>query len=398
VDFRYTDEQLELRDRAAALARDIMAYEQECEEHRGVSAQSLAEIKELTLKTSLNAINMPEEWGGQGLSILDQVIVQERLGQLTNALWDAVWRPANALKHCTPEQRERYLLPAIAGERRDCFAVTEEKAGSDPSLIETVAVRDGENYKLTGEKWFVTVGDVADFLIVQALVGLDRAPTLFLVDKNLPGVSVKRTPAYMHTFVFEHPEFVFEGVELGPEQILGEIGGGYDLTRDWFVEERLMIAARATGAAERALSLASDWANERVQSGSVIASHQLIGAMIADSVCDIALCRGLTHQVAWEADNGMPRKLLHAKAAMVKLTASEAAGRVVDRAVQIFGGRGYMRENPVERLYRDIRVDRIWEGTSEIQRMIIAGEARKRGLDGVLGYGAGLPAQEALHA
>ncbi|MGB8881977.1 MAG: acyl-CoA dehydrogenase family protein [Solirubrobacteraceae bacterium] len=398
MNFRYTDEQLELRDRAAALADDIMAYEEECEEHRGLSAQSLAEIRELTLKASLNAINMPLEWGGQGLSILDQVIVQERLGQLTNALWDAVWRPANALRHCTPEQRERYLVPAIAGERRDCFAVTEEKAGSDPSLIETVAVRDGENYKLTGEKWFVTVGDVADFLIVQALVGPERAPTLFLVDKDLPGVSVKRTPAYMHTFVFEHPEFVFDEVGLGPEQILGDIGGGYELTRDWFVEERLMIAARATGAAERALTLASDWANERVQSGGVLASHQLIGAMIADSTCDIALCRALTHQVAWEADNGMPRKLVHAKAAMVKLTASEAAGRVIDRAVQIFGGRGYMRENPVERLYRDIRVDRIWEGTSEIQRMIIAGEARKRGLDGMLEYGLGLPAEEALHA
>ena len=398
MNFRYTDEQLELRDRAAALTDEIMAYEEECEEHRGLPAQSLSEIRDLTLKASLNAINMPLEWGGQGLSILDQVIVQERLGQLTNALWDAVWRPANALKHCTPEQRERYLVPAIAGDRRDCFAVTEEKAGSDPSLIETVAQRDGETYRITGEKWFVTVGDVADFLIVQALVGSERAPTLFLVDKDLPGVSVKRTPAYMHTFVFEHPEFVFDEVALGSEQILGEVGGGYELTRDWFVEERLMIAARATGAAERALTLASDWANERVQSGGVLASHQLIGAMIADSTCDIALCRALTHQVAWEADHGMPRKLVHAKAAMVKLTASEAAGRVIDRAVQIFGGRGYMRENPVERLYRDIRVDRIWEGTSEIQRMIIAGEARKRGLDGMLQYGAGLPAEEAVHA
>lgn len=149
-----------------------------------------------------------------------------------------------------------------------------------------------------------------------------------------------------------------------------------------------MIAARATGAAERALTLASDWANQRIQSGGPIASHQLIGAMIADSVCDIALCRTLTHQVAWEADAGLSPKLLHAKAAMVKLTASEAAGRVVDRALQIFGGRGYMRENPVERLYRDIRVDRIWEGTSEIQRMVIANEVAKRGLQSLVTYGA----------
>ncbi|HEY2441291.1 MAG TPA: acyl-CoA dehydrogenase family protein [Solirubrobacteraceae bacterium] len=397
MQFTYTPEQLALRDRAQRLTDAIIPFEDPCESGRGLPTESLAEIRRLTLEHELNAINMPTEWGGQGLSILDQVIVQERLGQLTNALWDAVWRPANALRHCTPDQRERYLIPAINGDRRDCFAVTEEKAGSDPSLIETVAERDGAGFRLSGEKWFVTVGDVADFLIVQALAGPERAPTLFLVDKDAPGVSVKRTPAYMHTFVFEHPEFVFDRVAVGPDQVLGEIGGGYDLTREWFVEERLMIAARATGAAERALTLASEFANGRVQSGGVIASHQLIGAMIADSVCDIALCRTLTHQVAWEADNGMPRKLLHAKAAMVKLTASEAAGRVIDRALQIHGGRGYMRENPVERLYRDIRVDRIWEGTSEIQRMIIAGEVRKRGLDGLLQYGAAVP-EAAAHA
>ncbi|HWD74915.1 MAG TPA: acyl-CoA dehydrogenase family protein [Solirubrobacteraceae bacterium] len=397
MQFTYTPEQLALRDRAQRLTDAIIPFEDPCESGRGLPTESLAEIRRLTLEHELNAINMPTEWGGQGLPILDQVIVQERLGQLTNALWDAVWRPANALRHCTPDQRERYLIPAINGDRRDCFAVTEEKAGSDPSLIETVAERDGAGFRLSGEKWFVTVGDVADFLIVQALAGPERAPTLFLVDKDAPGVSVTRTPAYMHTFVFEHPEFVFDRVAVGPDQVLGEIGGGYDLTREWFVEERLMIAARATGAAERALTLASEFANGRVQSGGVIASHQLIGAMIADSVCDIALCRTLTHQVAWEADNGMPRKLLHAKAAMVKLTASEAAGRVIDRALQIHGGRGYMRENPVERLYRDIRVDRIWEGTSEIQRMIIAGEVRKRGLDGLLQYGAGVP-EAAAHA
>jgi acyl-CoA dehydrogenase len=395
MQFTYTPEQLELRDRAERLTQSIIPFEEPCEAGRGLPAESLAEIRRLTLEHELNAINMPAEWGGQGLSVLEQVIVQERLGQLTNALWDAVWRPANALRHCTAQQRERYLIPAIAGERRDCFAVTEEKAGSDPSLIETVAERDGDGFRLSGEKWFVTVGDVADFLIVQALAGPERAPTLFLVDKDLPGVSVKRTPAYMHTFVFEHPEFIFDGVRLGREQVLGEVGGGHELTRAWFVEERLMIAARATGAAERALTLATEWAATRVQSGGPISSHQLIGAMIADSVCDIALCRTLTHQVAWEAGNGLAPKLLHAKAAIVKLTASEAAGRVVDRCVQIFGGRGYMRENPVERLYRDIRVDRIWEGTSEIQRMIIANEVSKRGLSQLLDYA---PAEAVLSA
>src|ERR1700749_2719662 len=395
MDFTYSPEQLELRDRAQSLTDAIIPFEIPCEEGRGLPDPSLAEIRRLTLDHRLNAINKPHEWGGRGLSVLDQVIVQERLGQLTNALWDAVWRPANALRHCTPAQRERYLIPAINGQRRDCFAVTEEQAGADPSLIETVAVRDGDGFRISGEKWFVTVGDVADFLILQALVGDERAPPLFLVDKNAPAAAVKRTPAYMHPFVFEHPEFIFDGVAVGADQVLGEIGGGYDLTREWFVEERLMIAARATGAAQRALTLGSEFANPRIQSGGPIASHQLIGAMIADSVCDIALCRTLTHQIAWEADAGMSPKLLHAKAAMVKLTASEAAGRVIDRALQISGGRGYMRENPVERLYRDIRVDRIWEGTSEIQRMIIANEGTKRGLQSLVRFGA---ATEPVHA
>ena len=396
MDFTYNPEQLELQARAQSLTDAMIGFEIPCEEGRGLPDESLAEIRQLTLDHRLNAINMPTEWGGQGLSVLEQVIVSERLGQLTNALWDAVWRPANALRHCTPAQRERFLLPAIAGNRRDCFAVTEEKAGSDPSLIETVAVPSGDGgFRITGEKWFVTVGDVADFMIVQALAGPERAPTLFLVDKDSPGVSVKRTPAYMHTFVFEHPEFLFDEVAVGSDQVLGEIGGGYELTREWFVEERLMIAARATGAAERALQIATEWAGERIQFGQPIIANQLISGMIADSVCDIALCRTLTHQVGWEADNGLDRKRLHAKAAMVKLTASEAAGRVIDRSLQILGGRGYMRENPVERLYRDIRVDRIWEGTSEIQRIIIGNEVTKRGLRSLIGFG---PAAEAVDA
>jgi acyl-CoA dehydrogenase len=396
MDFTYSPEQLELRDRAQSLTDAIIPFEIPCEEGRGLPEASLSEIRRLTLDHRLNAINMPDEWGGQGLSVLDQVVVQERLGQLTNALWDAVWRPANALRHCTPAQRDRFLLPAIAGDRRDCFAVTEEKAGSDPSLIETVAVADGDGgYRITGEKWFVTVGDVADFLIVQALAGPERAPTLFLVDKDSRGVSVKRTPAYMHTFVFEHPEFLFDEVAVGSDQVLGEVGGGYELTREWFVEERLMIAARATGAAERALQIATEWAGERIQFGRPIIANQLISGMIADSVCDIALCRTLTHQIAWEADHGLDRKRLHAKAAMVKLTASEAAGRVIDRSLQILGGRGYMRENPVERLYRDIRVDRIWEGTSEIQRIIIANEVSKRGFGPLVGFGAAMETVDA---
>jgi acyl-CoA dehydrogenase len=387
VDFAYTAGQVELRERAAGLAAAIMVHEERCEAENGLPPEILAGIRSQTLAAGLAAINMPSEWGGAGLSVLEQVVVQEQLGQLTNALWDTVWRPANALRACSHAQRERYLLPAIRGERRDCYAVTEAGAGSDPAAIETTATPlPGGGFRLDGEKWFVTVGDVADFLIVLAAVQPGGELTLFLVDRDLPGVRVKRTPRYMHTFVYEHPEFALEGVEVAGDAVLGGVGAGYDLTRDWFVEERLMIAARAIGAAERALRLATAWAEERVQFGRPIAENQLVQGMLADSAVEIALCRPLVYQVAWEADEGLPRKLLHAKAAMAKLAASEAAGRVVDRAVQVFGGRGYMREQPVERLYRDVRVDRIWEGTSEIQRLIVANELRKRGLGGLLGW------------
>jgi acyl-CoA dehydrogenase len=388
VDLTLSAAQEDLRARARAVTTGIIAHEETCEEGNGLPAETHAQIAGLVRKQALNAINMPTEWGGQGLSVLDQVLVQEELGQLTNALWDTVWRPANALRACTPAQREEYLLPAIRGERRDCFAVTEEGAGSDPSLIATTAERVDGGFRIEGEKWFVTVGDVADFLIGLAVVIPERAPTLFLIDKNTPGVRVLRTPRYMHTFVYEHPEFGFEDVRVSDGAVLGELGAGYELTRDWFVEERLMIAARTVGAAERALRSAVDWAREREQFGHAILDYQLIQGMVADSVVDIATNRALVRQVAWEADHGLDRRLLHGKAAVAKLSASEAAGRVVDRALQIHGGRGYMRENPCERLYRDLRVDRIWEGTSEIQRLIIANEVTKRGLDGMLSYGA----------
>ena len=388
MDFTYTPEQLELQARARALAEEIMVHEEACEAAGGLPDDVQREVAERVRHHRLNAINMPVEWGGQGLSVLDQVIVQEQLGRLTNALWDMVWRPANALRACDDAQRERYLLPGIRGERRDCVAVTEADAGSDPSAVKTTAERIDGGYRLNGEKWFVTVGDVADHLIVLAMVLPERAPTLFLVDKDTPGVAVLRTPSDLHTFGVEHPEFGFEDVVLGEDAVLGEVGEGYELTRDWFVEERLMIAARATGAAERALRTATDWAAGREQFGQPIIEFQLVQGLIADSVVDISTNRALVHQVAWEADQGLSRKALHAKAAVVKLSAAEAAGRVIDRAVQILGGRGYMRENPCERLYRDIRVDRIWEGTSEIQRLIIGNEVAKRGLDGVLGVGA----------
>ncbi|MEU9011929.1 acyl-CoA dehydrogenase family protein [Streptomyces sp. NPDC048479] len=380
MDFRLTARQEELKSSARGLTDFIMKYELDCEENNGLPPQAHAEIRDAVLGSGLQAVNMPTEWGGAGLSILEQATVQEELGRLTGALWDTVWRPANALRFCTPEQRERYLVPVIRGRRRDCYAVTEPEAGSDPQNLKTTATRSGSGWVLNGEKWFVTVGDHADFMIVLAAAGEERAPTLFLVDKETPGIEMTRVPRFMHTFVYEHPEFTFTNVHVPEDAVLGGIGNGYDITRSWFTEERLMIAARTTGAAERALELARDWAVERRQFGSPIADFQLIQGMLADCAVDIAVNRAYTHQVAWEVDEGRAdRKTLHAKAAIAKLSASEAAGRAIDRCVQIFGGRGYDRSYPVERLYRELRVDRIWEGTSEIQRLIIAGELVKRG-------------------
>src|ERR1700728_1645730 len=386
MEFAYTPRLSALRQQALDLTSVIVKYEDECEQNNGLGPEAHRAIKEAVLAAGLQAINVPAQWGGAGLTVLEQVVVQGSLGSLTNALWDTVWRPANPLLACTPSQREKYLIPGARGERRDAVAITEETAGSDPSAVRTSAVRDGDGYRISGNKWFVTVGDVADFFLVLAVVEPERAPTIFLVDRDAPGIEVVRTPRYTHTFVYEHPEFAFDNVRVGPDAVLGGVGEGYELTRGWFTEERLMIAARTIGAAERALTLATNWAAQRLQGGEPLINRQLIRGMIADSVADIAVNRAFTHQVAWEFDQGGNRKTLHARAATAKLAASEASNRVADRAVQIFGGRGYMRDNPVERLWRELRVDRIWEGTSEIQRLVIANEAAKRGLSGLLDF------------
>ncbi|WP_037606165.1 acyl-CoA dehydrogenase family protein [Streptacidiphilus rugosus] len=381
MEFSYTPAQLELRERAAGLAEFIKQYEDDCERDNGLPAAAHAKIREQVLASGLQAVNMPSAWGGAGLTILDQVVVQEQLGELTGALWDTVWRPANALRFCTDEQRAAYLEPVIRGERRDCYAVTEPEAGSDPQSLRTTATETEGGWLINGEKWFVTVGDHADFMVLLALAGEERQPTLFLVDKQTEGITLQRTPRFMHTFVYEHPEYTFENVFVPADRVLGGLGNGYDITRAWFTEERLMIAARTIGAAERALREAREWALNRRQFGQPIADFQMIEAMLADCAVDIAVNRSFTHQVAWEADHGTDRKTVHAKASIAKLSASEAAGRVVDRCVQIFGGRGYDRSFAVERLYRELRVDRIWEGTSEVQRLVISNELKKRGTD-----------------
>jgi acyl-CoA dehydrogenase len=379
MDLRLTSEDRELQRRAREFTDQVLIpLEDECEERDGLSPGSHASAKRAVLDWGFNAINHAPHDGGRGYDLFQQMLVEEQWGRATGALWDIPWRPAIPLARGTDEQRERFLRPACAGDRRDAYAITEEGAGSDPGMVRTTAVRHGDEWVINGTKWHVTSGDVADFFLVHAVA--DGKATVFLVDKSSPGVELVRTPRYMHSFVFDHPIFSFHDVRVHQDRVLGGVGAGTDLTRKWFVEERLMIGARTMGASARALELSLAFAKGREQFGRPIAAFQAIEFMLADMAAEIMAATSMLYRVCWQASRGgSGGKGLHAMASAVKLVCSETAGRVIDRAVQIHGGRGYMREQPVERLYRELRVDRIWEGTSEIQRLVIGNELGKRG-------------------
>jgi alkylation response protein AidB-like acyl-CoA dehydrogenase len=382
MDLRLSAADRDLQQKARVLSDQVLVpLEDECEANDGLSPESAATAKQAVLDWEFHAINHAEEDGGRGHDLFVQMLIEEQWGRATGALWDIPWRPSIPLAAGTEEQKDRFLRPACRGERRDAYAITEERAGSDPTMVETSAERDGDGWRLTGEKWHVTSGDVADFFLLHTHVDGDPAKaTIFLVDKDAPGVRLVRTPTYMHTFVFEHPIFAFEDVRVGGDRILGEIGRGFELTKDWFVEERLMIGARTVGAAARALELSLDFAKHRHQFGRPIVGFQAVEFTIADMAAEIMAAKSMLYRACWQAARGgITRKELHAMAGAVKLVCSETAGRVLDKAVQIHGGRGYMRAHPVERLWREVRVDRIWEGTSEIQRVVIGNELRKRG-------------------
>jgi alkylation response protein AidB-like acyl-CoA dehydrogenase len=327
---------------------------------------------------------MPVELGGGGLSSLRQVLVQEQVGRVTNALAWVVgtppsWLPAVA----TPYQLERFVLPTIRGDAEECYAITEEGAGSDVDAIEATARRDGDDYVLNGEKWHVTSYNTASFAFFQAkLAGgaHDGEHAMFLVELPSFGVSVVRTPAYSHTISHHHPIVAFRDVRVPAAHLVGAEGDGMSFAYEWFRFERLMVAARCVGAAERLVTEMTAFAAERQVQGRPISSLGAIAAMLADSLTELYAARSLTYETARAIDAGADVKVQHAQCSMAKLYASEMAGRVADRAVQVFGGRGYMRENVAERFFRELRVERIWEGTSEIQRAIIADQMIKRGV------------------
>jgi alkylation response protein AidB-like acyl-CoA dehydrogenase len=382
MDLQLSKAERDLQSRAREFAeRYLFPHEVECDENEGLSPGSLAKIRAAVLEYGLNGFNHAKEDGGQGFTHLQQILLHEELGRATNGLWTLVWTASLPLKHGTAEQRQKYLLPINAGKGRACYAISEPGAGSDPRMVQTSAVKRNGKYVLSGEKWFVTSANASTIILVHAHVDGDpNKPTLFIVDRDQPGVIKKRVPRFMHNYAYEHWEIVFDNVEVDESRVLGEIGQGYELTKDWFTDTRLELGAHCVGAAIRAVEIANDYAAGRVQFGRPIRDFQAIEFMLADMAVEIMAAKSMLYRVGAQLDRGLDRKIVHARASALKLYCSEMAGRVIDKAVQILGGRGYMRENPVERLYRDIRVERIWEGTSEIQRAVIGGQIKKRGL------------------
>ncbi len=384
-----TDAQRELQERARRFVDEwCIPYEVEAERLGGKLPTDIkAKIRDAGIAARLHGGRHSVADGGQGWSTLEYMLVEEQYGRSTNGVSWVVPNGYNVLAMGTPQQKAEHLAPSLTGEKHLSYAVTEADAGSDPSGIATIARRDGDDWIINGEKWFVTSGDHASSHIVVARTSDDPdnpGTTLFIVPADAPGVRTVEDPLFTHNYGDGHPTIAFEDVRVGPEAVLGGVGNADDLQRSWFVEERLGIAIRCVGAMSRLLEESTAWAIDRVQGGQRIYDHQGISFPLADSAADAAAARLLTYEVARLADSGADVKVVHAKASLAKLFASEAAYRCADRAVQTFGGRGYMRSNVAERFLRELRVDRIWEGTSEIQRLVVARSMERRGVGAVI--------------
>jgi len=358
--------------------REVYPLEAVIAERGTIDFGEVDELRRKAREAGFGVLNMPPELGGRDLSMLGQVALEEESGKATNGLGFAVVDrgPRELLEIATPAQIERYISAVARGEYREAWAVTEPGAGSDVSRVAASAVRDGDEWTINGEKWFVTSEGDPGFYIVLAVA--DGEQTLFIVEPDAPGLEIVRTPRFLHDpYIDVHPEIVFRDCRVPEANRIPSRGG--EGAREWFTVERLFIAARCCGAAERLLDEASAWAQERTAFGAALSEHEGIAFPLADSLTELLAARLLTYHAAHAFDTLEDRKIVHGKVAMAKLFASEMANRAADRALQVFGGRGYMVENPVARFYRELRVDRIWEGTSEIQRLVIARGLFKRG-------------------
>jgi acyl-CoA dehydrogenase len=391
----------ELRQRAARFVDEVLIPLEVTAELAGgpLPPSDQQRVREASLAAGLHGGRHSAEHGGNGWTTRQWFLVEEQFGRSTNGISWYVPNAYNVWKAGTGEQIERWLRPALRGELHDAYAVTEADAGSDPSVITTTARRtEPGRWLLDGEKWFVTFGSVAEVIVVMARAITSAGsttsvlPTLFAVPADSPGVEIVDDPPFTHSFPHGHPTIRFTGVELTDADILGGpagLGAGDELQRRWFTEERLGIAARCCGAMQRLLEDGVQWAVGREQGGARLIDHQGVSFPLADSAADAAAGRLLALDVAdrFDADPlgaGADPKLIHGRASMAKLFCSEAANRCADRVVQVYGGRGYLRTTAAERLWRELRVDRIWEGTSEVQRMVVARSLERRGVRSML--------------
>lgn len=383
MDFTLSQEQNLLVDAVAAFVRDeLLPHEDRVEALDEVPPELIKQIRERALERGIYAFNMPESVGGGGLDYLTQALVERELAKVSWALHVFVARPSKILMACKGEQIERYLLPTIRGERVDCFALTEPGAGSDAQAIRTRAERSGDDFILNGSKHFISHGLHADFAIVFAVTGqreikgrMRNQVTAFLVDADTPGFTRRRGPVAACNRGYHTAELFFDDCRVPATQILGELHAGWEVANAWLTAGRVMVAANCIGQARRALDLALPWAANRLQFGQRIANYQGVSFKLADMEAQIRAAELTTFHAAWKLDQGT---MTDADAAIAKLLASETLGVVTDHAVQILGGMGLMREGGVERLWRNARIERIWEGTSEIQRHIISREMLRR--------------------
>ena len=375
MDFDLTQEQRMLvqtiRDFIAA---ELFPLEKEVEESGILDPEKAREIQQKSIKLGLYALNVPESFGGAGLSTLDWMLAEEQFGYTTDILIRrAFGNVYDLLFKGTQEQVERWLLPSVLGERVFSIAFTEPEAGSDAAAIRTTAERNSTGWTINGIKHFISDGEYSDFFIITAKTDPDAGHhgiSTFIIDKETPGLIVGRDQPMMGLRGTSHVELFFDDVRLGPEALLGIEGEGFKLALETLGRVRLaQIGARAVGKATRILDLTVDYARERSQFGKSIDKFQMIQQMLADSAIEINSARLALLQTAWEADHD---KDVSARISMIKVQASETLCRVADRAVQIYGGLGYCRDLPIERYYRDARIYRIYDGTSEIHRTIIA--------------------------
>ena len=363
----------------------LQPHEIEAELNNGELSKELTlRNKKKAIELGFTAIDVPQTYGGLGLSMVEQVAIWEQLGRVTNALsWCFPEAQSWMFDACSEEQIKEYILPLMEGKRKDCYAITESGSGSDVANLESTAKKTTDGYVLNGEKWYVTSANLADYFWFQAYIPEEDEDALFLIDKDTEGIEMIASPLFSHTYAAHHPTYKFENVIVNNNQRVGKPGDGMSFTHSWFRHERLMIGARSCGAAARLIEEAKQFAEERIVDGKPLIEKQIIQFMLAESATELWASRLMTFEAAKADDDQMDVKVLHNRCSMVKLYVSEAANRIADRALQIFGGRGYMRENVAERFFRELRCDRIWEGTSEIQKLIIARALQKRGLDGM---------------